>query len=64
MAYAQIPTSKIPKSQRAVEVVDGDNKVLATLEELVVEDGVVSGKLYEKSATPIKVGSVVRVRLN
>lgn len=63
IAYAQIPTGKIPKSQRAVEVVDGDNKVLATLEELVVEDGVVSGKLYEKSATPTKVGSVVRARV-
>lgn len=64
IAYAQIATGKIPKSQRGVEVVDGDNKVLATLEELVVEDGVVSGKLYEKADTPIKVGSVVRARVN
>lgn len=64
IAYAQIPTGKIPKNQRAVEVVDGDNKVLATLEELVVEDGVISGKLYEKSATPIKVGAVVRARVD
>lgn len=64
IAYAQIATGKIPKSQRGVEVVDGDNRVLATLEELVVEDGTVSGKLYEKAGTPIKVGSVVRARLD
>lgn len=64
IAYAQIATGKIPKSQRSIEVVDGDNKVLATLEELVVEDGSVSGKLYEKANTPIEVGALVRARLN
>lgn len=63
IVYVQILTSKVPKNQRTVEVVDGDNKVLATLEELVVEDGIITGKLYAKSAAPIKIGDVVRARL-
>lgn len=63
--YVQISTSNIPKTQRSVEVVDGDNKVLATVEIIPggVEDGVIAGKLYAKSTTPIKTGDVVRARL-
>lgn len=66
-AYVLINTSKlrkIPKKQQAVEVIDDDNKVLAILTELVVEDGSISGKLYEKSGGPVKEGSRVRARVN
>jgi len=66
-AHVQINTSKIrkmPKKQQAVEVVDDDNKVLATIAELTVEDGSITGKLYEKSGASIKEGSKVRARVN
>jgi hypothetical protein len=66
-AYVQINTSKLrkmPKKQQAVEVVDDDNKVLATIAELTIEDGSLSGRLYEKSGATIKEGSKVRARVN
>lgn len=66
-AHVQINTSKLkkmPKKQQAVEVVDDDNKVLATIAELTIEDGSLSGKLYEKSGASIKEGSKVRARVN
>lgn len=66
-AHVQINTSKIrkmPKKQQAVEVIDDDNKVLATIAELTVEDGSISGRLYEKSGASIKEGSKVRARVN
>jgi len=65
--YVQINTSKLrkmPKKQQAVEVVDDDNKVLATIAELTIEDGSLSGRLYEKSGVTIKEGSKVRARVN
>ena len=67
VAYVQINTSKLrkmPKKQQAVEVVDDDNKVLATIAELVIEDGSLSGKLYEKSGASVKEGSKVRAKVN
>ncbi|MDD5284382.1 MAG: hypothetical protein PHD54_00870 [Desulfuromonadaceae bacterium] len=66
-AHVQINTSKLrkmPKKQQAVEVIDDDNKVLATIAELAIEDGSLSGKLYEKSGVSIKEGSKVRARVN
>lgn len=66
-AYVQINTSKLrkmPKKQQAVEVVDDDNKVLATIAELTIEDGSLSGRVYEKSGVSIKEGSKVRARVN
>jgi len=66
-AYVQINTSKLrkmPKKQQAVEVIDDDNKVLATIAELTIEDGSLTGKLYEKSGVSIKEGSKVRARVN
>lgn len=65
-AYVQINTSrlrKLPKKQQAVEVIDDDNKVLATIAELVIEDGSLSGKMYEKGGAAISVGSKVRARV-
>jgi len=66
-AFVQINTSKLrkmPKKQQAVEVIDDDNKVLATIAELVIEDGSLSGRLYEKSGATVKEGSKVRARVN
>ena len=67
IAYVQINTSKIkkmPKKQQAVEVIDDDNRVLATIAELVVEDGSLSGKIYEKTGASVKEGAKVRARIN
>lgn len=67
VAYVQINTSKIrrmPKKQQAVEVVDDDNRVLATIAELIVEDGAITGKLYEKSGASVREGSKVRAKVN
>ena len=66
-AHVQINTSrlkKMPKKQQAVEVIDDDNKVLATLAELTVDDGSLSGKIFERSGASIKEGSRVRARVN
>ena len=67
IAYVQINTSKIrkmPKKQQAVEVIDDDNRVLATIAELIIADGSITGKLYEKSGASVKEGSKVRARVN
>jgi hypothetical protein len=67
VANIQINTSKIrkmPKKQQAVEIIDDDNRVLATVAELVVEDGNITGKLFEKSGASIREGSKVRARVN
>lgn len=67
IAYVQINTSKlrrIPKKQQSVEVVDANNQVLASIDELVIEDGSLSGRLYEKSGVNIKEGQQVRARVN
>lgn len=67
VANIQINTSKIrkmPKKQQAVEVIDDDNRILATVAELVVEDGNITGKLFEKSGASIREGSKVRARVN
>lgn len=66
-AHVQINTSKLrkmPKKQQAVEVIDNDNRVLATIAELTIEDGSLTGKIYEKSGASIKEGSTVRARVN
>lgn len=67
IAYVQMNTSKLrkmPRKQQAVEVVDDDNQVLASIAELVIEDGVLSGKYYEKGGSSVKEGMKVRARVN
>lgn len=67
IAYVQINTSKlrkIPRKQQAVEVVDDSNQVLASIAELQIEDGSLSGRFYEKGGASIKEGLKVRARVN
>lgn len=67
IAYVQINTSKlrkVPRKQQAVEVVDDNNQVLASIAELQIEDGSLSGRFYEKGGASIKEGMKVRARVN
>lgn len=67
IAYVQINTSKIrkmPKKQQAVEIIDDNNNVLASMGELQIEDGVLSGRFFEKGGASIKEGMKVRARIN
>lgn len=67
IAYVQINTSKlrkVPKKQQAIEVIDDNNNVLASLGELQIEDGSLSGRFFEKSGASIKEGQKVRARVN
>ncbi len=67
IAYVQINTTKlrkIPRKQQAVEVVDDNNQVLASIAELQIEDGNLSGRFYEKGGASIKEGMKVRARVN
>jgi len=67
IAYVQINTSKlrkIPKKQQAVEVVDDNNQVLASIAELQIEDGSLSGRYYERGGATVKEGMKVRARVN
>lgn len=67
IAYVQINTSKlrkIPKKQQAVEVIDDNNQVLGSIDELQIEDGTLSGRFYEKGGASIKEGMKVRARVN
>lgn len=66
-----IATSKIkitPKGQLESNdgfvVVDDDNKVLASISELNIGDGSVTGKVYPRGGASIKEGAKVRVRVN
>jgi len=55
IAYVQINTSKllkVPKKQQVIEVIDDNNNVLASLGELQIEDGSLSGRIFEKAAPP------------
>lgn len=57
IAYVQINTSKlrkVPHKQQAVEVVDDSSQVLASIAELQIEDGSLSGRFYEKGGASIK----------
>ncbi|MBI2353920.1 MAG: hypothetical protein HYV06_02630 [Deltaproteobacteria bacterium] len=67
-AYVQINTSKLrkmPKKQQAVEVVDEDNKVLARIgDPLKIEDGSLSGTIFEKSGATVREGAKVRAKVN
>lgn len=66
-AYVTINTTKLrkmPKKQQDVEIIDDDNRVLAAITELTIEDGSLSGKVYEKSGVAISTGSKVRARVN
>ena len=45
-------------------VIDDDNKVLASISELVIGDGSVTGKVYPRGGASIKEGAKVRVRVN
>lgn len=65
----QINTTKLkkmPKKQQVVEVVDAkdNNTVLASISELILDNGNLTGKLYEKSGVSIKEGSKVRAKVN
>ncbi|HEY3308604.1 MAG TPA: hypothetical protein VGJ93_09120 [Desulfuromonadaceae bacterium] len=65
VADIQINTSKLrhmPKKE--VEVIDDNGKVLAVVDELKVNDGAITGKIYEKSGSAIKEGSKVRAKIN
>lgn len=67
IAYVQINTSKlrkVPKKLQAVEVVDDNNQVLGSIDELQIEDGSLSGRFYEKGGASIKEGMKVRARIN
>ncbi len=67
IAYIQINTSKlrkVPKKQQAIEVVDDENRVLASLGELQIEDGTISGRYFEKGGASLKEGMKVRARVN
>lgn len=67
IAYVQINTSKlrkVPKKQQAIEVIDDNNSVLASLGELQIEDGIVSGRFFEKGGASVKEGMKVRARVN
>lgn len=67
IAYVQINTSKlrkVPKKQQAIEVVDDNNNVLASLGELQIEDGSLSGRFFEKGGASVKEGMKVRARIN
>lgn len=67
IVYVQINTSKlrkVPKKQQAIEVVDDNNQVLASLGELQIEDGSVSGRYFEKGGASVKEGMKVRARVN
>lgn len=67
IAYVQINTSKlrkVPRKQQAVEVIDDDNRVLAGMAELSIEDGVLSGKFFEKGGATVREGQKVRARIN
>lgn len=45
-------------------MIDEDNQVLASLGEVQVEDGTVSGRFFEKGGASIKEGQKVRARIN
>ena len=67
IANVQINTSKIrkmPKKQQTIEVINDDGQVLATIAELIVGEGTITGKMYEKSGADIREGSTVRARVN
>lgn len=67
IAYVQINTSKlrkVPKKQQAIEVIDENNQVLASLGELQIEDGSISGRYFEKGGASVKEGMKVRARVN
>lgn len=67
IVYVQINTSKlrkVPKKQQAIEVVDDNNQVLASMGELQIEDGSVSGRYFEKGGASIKEGMKVRAKVN
>jgi hypothetical protein len=67
IAYVQINTSKlrkVPKKQQAIEVIDDNNQVLASLGEVQIEDGSLSGRFFEKGGAAIKEGLKVRARIN
>ncbi len=66
-----IATSKIkvmPKGQLESNdgfvVIDEENKVLASISELIIGDGSVTGKIYPRGGASIKEGAKVRVRVN
>ena len=70
-ANIMIATSKIkvmPKGQLESNdgfvVIDDSNKVLASISELVIGDGSVTGKVYSRGGASVKEGAKVRVRVN
>lgn len=68
-AHININTTKIaklPNMKRKLEVIDSkdNNLVLATIEGLKVDNGTVSGTIYEKSSGSITEGTKVRIQVN
>lgn len=54
----------MPRMQQPVEVIDNYNRVLAAITELVIEDGSLSGRLFEKSGASVREGAKVRAGIN
>lgn len=66
IAYVQINTSAfqtLKKNQQAIDVIDDDNNVLASIQEVKITDGALSGKFFEKSGKSVKQGMKVRARV-
>ena len=45
-------------------MVDDNNQVLASMGELQIEDGSISGRYFEKGGASVKEGMKVRARVN
>ncbi len=65
--YVHIKTDQLrdlKTSQQQIAVIDDDNKPLATIEPVRMEDGSITGTLYSKTNASIKIGMKVRARIN
>ncbi len=64
--YVHIKTDHLrdlKAAQQQIAVIDDDNKPLATIEPVRIEDGSITGALYSKTNTSIKTGMKVRARI-
>ena len=65
-ALVQINTSKlkkVPKKHQAIEVMDGE-RVSAALSEVIINDGTVTGKIFQVGNGSVAAGMKVRARVN
>lgn len=64
--YVHIKTDRLrylKAAQQQIAVIDEDNKPLATIESVRIEDGSLTGSLYSKTNRTIKPGMTVRARI-